>query len=119
MRPPRPSGSPPTRRSSRRGGRSPPRTGTRAWMHRPARTPPRPLRRRRDQTVGPMIERGSGDLLEAHVDALVNTVNTAGLMGKGLALQFKKTFPASYEAYRKECKAGRMQIGKVLVVPMS
>jgi O-acetyl-ADP-ribose deacetylase (regulator of RNase III) len=63
-----------------------------------------------------MIERGSGNLLEAHVDALVNTVNTEGVMGKGIALQFKKAFPASYEAYRQECQAGRMRIGQVLVV---
>lgn len=40
-----------------------------------------------------MMEFGSGNLLEAQVDALVNTVNTAGVMGKGLALQFKKAFP--------------------------
>ncbi len=63
-----------------------------------------------------MIERGSGNLLEAQVDALVNTVNTEGVMGKGIALQFKKAFPASYDVYRKECDAGRVQTGKVLVV---
>jgi O-acetyl-ADP-ribose deacetylase (regulator of RNase III) len=63
-----------------------------------------------------MTERGSGNLLEARVEALVNTVNTEGVMGKGIALQFKKAFPTSYDPYRKECDAGRMQIGKVLVV---
>jgi O-acetyl-ADP-ribose deacetylase (regulator of RNase III) len=63
-----------------------------------------------------MIERGQGNLLEAQVDALVNTVNTEGVMGKGIALQFKKAFPATYEAYRRECEAGRMRVGKVLVV---
>ena len=63
-----------------------------------------------------MIEQGQGNLLEAQVDALVNTVNTAGVMGKGIALQFKKAFPSSYEEYRRECDAGRMHVGKVLVV---
>jgi O-acetyl-ADP-ribose deacetylase (regulator of RNase III) len=63
-----------------------------------------------------MIERGTGNLLEAQVDALVNTVNTEGVMGKGIALQFKKAFPTSYAMYRKECEAGQMQIGKMLVV---
>jgi O-acetyl-ADP-ribose deacetylase (regulator of RNase III) len=62
-----------------------------------------------------MIERGQGNLLEAQVDALVNTVNTEGVMGKGIALQFKKAFPSSYEEYRRECDAGRVQVGKVLV----
>lgn len=42
------------------------------------------------------IERGIGNLLTADVDALVNTVNTQGVMGKGLALQFKKAFPEAY-----------------------
>lgn len=37
-----------------------------------------------------MIRLGTGDLLEANADALVNTVNCAGVMGKGIALQFKK-----------------------------
>lgn len=63
-----------------------------------------------------MIQLGSGNLLDAQIDALVNTVNTAGVMGKGIALQFKKAFPTSYDVYRKECDAGRVQIGKVLVV---
>jgi O-acetyl-ADP-ribose deacetylase (regulator of RNase III) len=40
-----------------------------------------------------MIELTRGDLLEAHVEALVNTVNTVGIMGKGIALQFKQAFP--------------------------
>ncbi|MEP7119832.1 MAG: macro domain-containing protein [Byssovorax sp.] len=63
-----------------------------------------------------MIERGHGNLLEAQVDALVNTVNTEGVMGKGIALQFKKAFPSSYEEYRRECMAGRIEVGKVMVV---
>lgn len=62
-----------------------------------------------------MIEPGQGNLLEAEVDALVNTVNTEGVMGKGLALQFKRAFPESYKAYEKACKAGEVRIGKMLV----
>lgn len=42
-----------------------------------------------------MIEYTEGDLLEAKVDALVNTVNEVGVMGKGIALQFREAFPAS------------------------
>ena len=47
-----------------------------------------------------MIEFTKGDLLEADVDALVNAVNTEGVMGKGIALQFRTKFPDMFEAYR-------------------
>jgi O-acetyl-ADP-ribose deacetylase (regulator of RNase III) len=60
-----------------------------------------------------MIEAGTGNLLEADVDALVNTVNTEGVMGKGLALQFKRAFPDAAKAYEKACKAGEVEIGKM------
>jgi O-acetyl-ADP-ribose deacetylase (regulator of RNase III) len=53
-----------------------------------------------------MIEAGSGDLLDADVEALVNTVNTVGVMGKGLALQFKRRFSANFRAYAAACKRG-------------
>ncbi len=46
-----------------------------------------------------MIEEGKGNLLEARVDALVNTVNTVGVMGKGIALQFRRAFPDNFRAY--------------------
>jgi O-acetyl-ADP-ribose deacetylase (regulator of RNase III) len=46
-----------------------------------------------------MIEIVQGNLLAAKVDALVNTVNTEGVMGKGIALQFRQAFPAMYKAY--------------------
>lgn len=62
-----------------------------------------------------MIEPGKGNLLEAKVDALVNTVNTEGVMGKGLALQFKRAFPANAKAYEKACKAREVQVGKMFV----
>ena len=62
-----------------------------------------------------MIEFAHGNLLTAEVDALVNTVNTEGVMGKGIALQFKRAFPANYEAYRKACRAGEVRLGHMFV----
>jgi O-acetyl-ADP-ribose deacetylase (regulator of RNase III) len=56
-----------------------------------------------------------GNLLEADVDALVNTVNTKGVMGKGIALQFKRAFPDNYKAYRAACEAGDVQLGRMFV----
>lgn len=63
-----------------------------------------------------MIERTHGNLLEADVEALVNTVNTVGVMGKGIALQFKKAFPENFKAYKKACDAKELEPGKMLVV---
>jgi len=62
------------------------------------------------------IERGTGNLLTAEVDALVNTVNTEGVMGKGLALQFKKAFPEAFASYERACKAGEVKTGTMHVV---
>jgi O-acetyl-ADP-ribose deacetylase (regulator of RNase III) len=62
-----------------------------------------------------MIEIAKGNLLEAPVEALVNTVNTEGIMGKGIALQFKQAFPAVFRDYEKACKAGEVRLGKVHV----
>lgn len=62
-----------------------------------------------------MVEISHGNLLEAPVEALVNTVNTAGVMGKGIALQFKQAFPKMFRAYEKACKAGEVRLGKVYV----
>src|SRR5271157_2289289 len=63
------------------------------------------------------IERGSGNLLAADVDALVNTVNTEGVMGKGLALQFKKAFPENFASYERACEAGEVVPGRMHIVP--
>ncbi|MFI6067933.1 macro domain-containing protein [Micromonospora sp. NPDC051227] len=60
-----------------------------------------------------MIEDGHGNLLTAEVDALVNTVNTVGVMGKGIALQFKRAFPANFRAYRAACARGEVRLGEV------
>jgi O-acetyl-ADP-ribose deacetylase (regulator of RNase III) len=62
-----------------------------------------------------MIEEGSGNLLTADVDALVNTVNTVGVMGKGIALQFKRAYPANFSAYWAACARGEVQLGRMLV----
>src|SRR3972149_11796708 len=62
-----------------------------------------------------MIELQRGNLLEADVEAVVNTVNTEGIMGKGIALQFRKAYPDNYEAYRKACKAGEVKPGRMFV----
>lgn len=62
-----------------------------------------------------MIEIAQGNLLEVSVEALVNTVNTQGIMGKGIALQFKQAFPEMFREYQKACKAGEVRLGKVHV----
>ena len=56
-----------------------------------------------------------GNLLEADVEALVNTVNTVGIMGKGIALMFKKQFPDNFAAYALACEAGEVRTGKMFV----
>ncbi len=58
----------------------------------------------------------TGNLLEADTQALVNTVNTVGVMGKGIALQFKERFPMNFKIYADACKKGEIQVGKMLVV---
>lgn len=62
-----------------------------------------------------MIESVEGNLLEADVQALVNAVNTEGVMGKGIALQFKQTFPEMFKEYAREAKAGRLEVGRVQI----
>lgn len=57
----------------------------------------------------------SGNLLESDVEGLVNTVNTVGVMGKGIALQFKNAFPANFKAYSKACKRRDVTLGKMFV----
>jgi O-acetyl-ADP-ribose deacetylase (regulator of RNase III) len=60
-----------------------------------------------------MIHKVKGDILKADVEALVNTVNTVGVMGRGIALQFKRAFPENYKAYSKACEQGDVETGKV------
>ena len=63
-----------------------------------------------------MIHYITGDILQSKADALVNTVNTVGVMGKGIALQFKNSFPSNFKVYVEACKKGEVEIGKMLVV---
>lgn len=62
-----------------------------------------------------MIESAKGNLLEADAEALVNTVNCVGFMGKGIALQFKQAFPANFKEYEAVCKAGQLTPGRMLI----
>ncbi|MDR3626809.1 MAG: macro domain-containing protein [Ignavibacteriaceae bacterium] len=57
----------------------------------------------------------NGNLIEADSEALVNTVNTVGIMGKGVALQFKKAFPNNFKEYENAAKDSKIQIGKIFV----
>lgn len=58
-----------------------------------------------------MITIEKGNLLKAEVDALVNTVNTVGVMGKGVAMQFKQAFPENFKSYEAACKKGEVKLG--------
>lgn len=63
-----------------------------------------------------MIKYITGNILESSAEALVNTVNTVGVMGKGIALQFKKAYHNNYKAYVEACKKNKIKTGKVFVV---
>lgn len=62
-----------------------------------------------------MITDAEGNLLEADVEALVNTVNTVGVMGKGIALQFKRAFPDMFDDYSAAVKRGEVELGRMHV----
>ena len=62
-----------------------------------------------------MIKFTQGNLLDADVEAVVNTVNTVGVMGKGIALMFKERFPENFAAYARACKAGDVRLGEMFV----
>lgn len=57
----------------------------------------------------------TGDLLQAPAQALVNPVNTVGVMGKGLAAQFKWAFPDNFRAYADACRVGAVRVGSMFV----
>jgi len=65
-----------------------------------------------------MITYKTGNILDAEAEALVNTVNTVGVMGKGIALQFKKAFPGNFKAYQEAIKEEKIRVGNVFVVPV-
>ena len=62
-----------------------------------------------------MIEYTSGDILRCEADALVNTVNCVGVMGRGIALQFKNAFPENFVAYAAACKREAVQPGRMFL----
>lgn len=61
-----------------------------------------------------MIEKTTGNILAADAEAIVNTVNCVGVMGRGIALQFRKAFPRNYDAYRAVCDQKKLRPGMVL-----
>ena len=61
-----------------------------------------------------MIEKKTGNILSSDVEALVNTVNCVGVMGRGIALQFRKAFPRNYETYKAVCDRKQLHPGMVL-----
>ena len=62
-----------------------------------------------------MIKYITGNILKSDAQALVNTVNTVGVMGKGIALQLKKAFPSNFKAYSEACNKKEIEIGKLFV----
>ena len=63
-----------------------------------------------------MIKYITGNILDSNAEALINTVNTVGVMGKGIALQFKKMYHKNYKAYVEACERNEIEIGKLFVV---
>lgn len=64
-----------------------------------------------------MIQLTQGNLLESNAEALVNTVNCVGVMGKGIALQFKQKFPDNFAAYERACRHKEVHTGRMFTVP--
>ncbi|MFZ3033199.1 MAG: macro domain-containing protein, partial [Parvibaculum sp.] len=62
-----------------------------------------------------MISFTTGDILNADAEALVNTVNCVGVMGRGIALQFKNAFPENFSAYAQACDRGEVRPGSMFV----
>ena len=62
-----------------------------------------------------MIRYVQGDILKAQAEALVNTVNSVGVMGRGIALQFKRAYPDNFKAYAAACRRGEVRPGRMFV----
>jgi O-acetyl-ADP-ribose deacetylase (regulator of RNase III) len=62
-----------------------------------------------------MIKFLQGDILQANAQALVNTVNCVGFMGRGIALQFRRAYPENFKVYERACKHGELEPGQILV----
>ena len=63
-----------------------------------------------------MIVAAHGDILQADAQALVNPVNCVGVMGRGLAAQFKRAYPANFRSYQAACKRHEVLPGQMLIV---
>jgi len=68
----------------------------------------------------------TGDLFKSECQTLINAVNCAGVMGKGIALEFKRRYPAMFKQYTEDCKTGKLAIGKpsliqsaIILLPLS
>ncbi|MES2460990.1 MAG: macro domain-containing protein [Armatimonadota bacterium] len=61
-----------------------------------------------------MLELTNGDILQADAEAIVNAVNCVGVMGRGVALQFRKAYPENYSLYREVCSRNDLAPGKML-----
>lgn len=66
-----------------------------------------------------MIKYTSENIFSVNTEAIINTVNTVGVMGKGLALEFKKRYPSNYDSYYKACKNNDVKIGKMFITQRS
>src|SRR5439155_25998156 len=64
------------------------------------------------KVAGTMIRVRVGNILESRAQTLVNTVNCVGVMGAGIALEFKKQFPEYYRDYKQRCDAGKVKLGR-------
>jgi O-acetyl-ADP-ribose deacetylase (regulator of RNase III) len=56
----------------------------------------------------------TGDLFESHAECLVNAVNTVGVMGAGIAADFKRRYPSMFESYKTQCENGQLKIGTLM-----
>ena len=62
-----------------------------------------------------MNEITKGNILEADAEAVVNTVNCVGVMGKGTALQFKQAYPENFKSYKRACETNKVRPGRMHV----
>ena len=62
-----------------------------------------------------MIRYIEGDIFKSPAQVIVNTVNTVGVMGKGIALEFKKRYPDMFQAYRDVCDRRKLKIGSLML----
>ncbi len=62
-----------------------------------------------------MIKAAKGSIFTSPANVLINPVNTVGVMGKGLAAEFKKRYPAHFSNYQRACRDGRLRPGRILV----